>query len=371
MIPAIIAQQFKLKGYLVNIEPLGSGNVNDTYIAIFRTVFDEKKVVIQRINKTVFTDPKHLMKNMHLVTEHCHQRLIAEHGDAERIWQLPKIIKSKTGKDFVIDDDGEYWRCITRIASAHSYDSVQNMNHALEIGSVLGKFHHLVSDLPCDRLFDTLPGFHITPKYFDKLDQALSTKAGMTRLESSQVAKNVMKFIELRRDWSSVLEDAKARGELTLRPIHGDPKTANIMIDDATSKGTAIIDLDTVKPGLILYDIGDCLRSCCNPAGEECTDFNKIYFDVDLFFALLNGYGQHGKDALTDNDKAHIYDAVRLITYELALRFFADYLAGDIYFKTKYDGQNLHRARVQVQLCRSIEANESKIRRTLELLFKE
>ena len=83
-------------------------------------------------------------------------------------------------------------------------------------------------------------------------------------------------------------------GEVQLRPIHGDPKTANVMIDDATSKGTAIIDLDTVKPGLVLYDIGDCLRSCCNPAGEECTDFTKIYFDVDFCFALLNGY-QHGE----------------------------------------------------------------------------
>ena len=371
MISAIIAQQFDIEGYLVSVEPLGSGNVNDTYIAIFRTVFDEHKVVIQRINKTVFTKPEELMQNMHLVTEHAHQRLREEHDDAERIWQLPKVIPSKAGKDFIIDDEGEYWRAITRIASAHSYDAVQNINHALEIGSVLGNFHHILSDIPCDQLYDTLPGFHITPEYFKKLDDALATPAGKARLQSSQVAKNVMKFIELRREWSSFLENAKARGEVQLRPIHGDPKTANVMIDDATSKGTAIIDLDTVKPGLILYDIGDCLRSCCNPAGEECTDFTKIYFDVDFCFALLNGYQQHSKGLLTDFDKEHIYDAARLITYELALRFFADYLAGDVYFKTKYDGQNLHRARVQVQLCRSIEANESKIRRTLELLFKE
>jgi len=369
MISAIIAQQFKVDGWLVSVEPLGSGNVNDTYLAIFRTVFNEEKIVVQRINKNVFTNPEHLMQNMQLVTHYAHQRLIDEHEKAERIWQLPKVIPSKDGQDYVIDEDGEYWRAITRIASAHSYDSVQNTNHALEIGSVLGNFHHILSDLPCDQLYDTLPGFHITPQYFEKLDKALETKAGQARLQSSQVAKNVLRFIELRRDWSSILEDAKARGELQLRPIHGDPKTANIMIDDATSKGTAIIDLDTVKPGLILYDIGDCLRSCCNPAGEECTDFTKINFDVDLCFALLNGYQQHCKNVLTDYDKAHIYDAVRLITYELALRFFADYLAGDVYFKTKYDGQNLHRARVQVQLCRSIEANESKIRRTLEQLF--
>ena len=167
---AIIAQQFQVDGWLVTADPLGSGNVNDTYLAIFRTVFDEKKVVIQRINKTVFTNPERLMENMHLVTNYAHQRLIAEHDSAERIWQLPKVIPTKEGKDFVIDDNGDYWRAITRIASAHSFESVQNTNHALEIGSVLGKFHHLVSDLPCDMLFDTLPGFHITPQYFEKLD---------------------------------------------------------------------------------------------------------------------------------------------------------------------------------------------------------
>ena len=215
MISAIIAQQFDIEGYLVSVEPLGSGNVNDTYIAIFRTVFDEHKVVIQRINKTVFTNPVELMQNMHLVTEHAHQRLREEHDDAERIWQLPKVIPSKSGKDYIIDDQGEYWRAITRIASAHSYDAVQNINHALEIGSVLGNFHHILSDLPCDQLYDTLPGFHITPQYFQKLDDALATPAGKARLQSSQVAKNVMKFIDLRRGWSKC---NSARFTATPRP---------------------------------------------------------------------------------------------------------------------------------------------------------
>jgi len=137
------------------------------------------------------------------------------------------------------------------------------------------------------------------------------------------------------------------------------------MNDDATMKGTAIIDLDTVKPGLVHYDLGDCLRSCCNPAGEECQDLTKIYFDLDLCNALLKGYAAHARDFLTEADRHYLYDAVRLITFELMLRFFTDYLAGDVYFKVRYDGQNLLRARVQMQLCRSIEARESQIRRLL------
>ena len=222
--------------------------------------------------------------------------------------------------------------------------------------------------MPCDSLHDPLPGFHITPGYFPQLDEALKTKDGQTRLNATKVAHNVMVFLERRRDWCSVLEDAKARGELSMRPIHGDPKTANVMIDDMTNKGTAIIDLDTVKPGLVHYDIGDCLRSCCNPAGEETHDISSVTFDTDLCDAVLSGYREQAKGFLTEAEKYYLYDAVRLIAYEQALRFFADYIAGDVYYKVREEGQNLMRARVQVQLCRSIEANEPKIRRMLETL---
>ena len=188
------------------------------------------------------------------------------------------------------------------------------------------------------------------------------------RLNATRVAHNVLVFLEKRRDWCSVLESAKARGELSVRPIHGNPKTANVMIDEMTNKGTAIINLDTVKPGLVHYDIGDCLRSCCNPAGEETHDISSVTFDTDLADAVLSGYREQTKGFLRDVEKEYLYDAVRLITYEQALRFFADYIAGDVYYKVREEGQNLMRARVQVQLCRSIEANESKIRRMLELL---
>ena len=140
------------------------------------------------------------------------------------------------------------------------------------------------------------------------------------------------------------------------------------MIDDATGKGTSIIDLDTVKPGLIQYDLGDCLRSCCNPAGEDTTEISNVFFDSDLCEAVLMGYKKHSRNFLTDADKAYLFDAIRLITLELAIRFFADYLAGDQYFKIHHAGQNLERARVQIKLCQSIEARRSKIMRLAESL---
>ncbi len=365
---AFMAQRFQVDGRLVTVEATGSGNVNDTYLVTFRTIFSEERFILQRINTRVFTQPDKVMNNMRLVTAHVHAHLEAEQDDADRIWQLPRVIPAKDGKDYAVDSDGECWRAISLIASAHSYEQVQSPEHAHEIGAVLGQFHRLISDMPCDVLHDTLPGFHITPSYLEKLDAALTTACGQARLNSSGVAQNCLKFIEERREWCHVLEKAKERGELHLRAIHGDPKTANIMIDDMTGKGTSIIDLDTVKPGLVHYDIGDCLRSCCNPAGEETRDFASIYFDTDLCEALLKGYKSHARKFLTDADRYYLYDATRLIAFELGLRFFADYLAGDVYFKTRHEGQNLHRARVQFQLTKSIETREKTIRELFSML---
>lgn len=362
---AILANEFDVSGQLVSVEPTGSGNVNDTYLAIFRTTFSEFRFILQRLNTHVFSSPEAVMHNMKTITEHVHKRLNNEIEQADRIWQLPRIIPTKTGSDYILHDDGECWRAISLIASATAYEEIQNPEHAHEAGYVLGQFQRLISDLPAEQLKDTLPGFHITPSYLDQLDKALATNDGQARLKSSSAAKQVYNFINERRKWASVLEDAKAADKLPLRPIHGDPKIANIMIDDATGKGTCIIDLDTVKPGLVHYDFGDCLRSCCNPSGEDAQNLSKVIFDTDLCEAIVTGYMSFAKDFLTDVDREYLYDSIRLITFELGLRFFADYIAGDRYFKIRHEGQNLNRARVQLKLCESIETRESIIRKIL------
>lgn len=362
---ALMAQRFDVAGRLVTVDPTGFGNVNDTYLAVFRTVFSEERFILQRVNRRVFQKPELIMENMRLITEHAHRRIESEAHHSDRIWQLPRVIPTKDGHDLAIDGDGECWRAISHIASAHSYEKVQSVEHAHEAGTVLGYFQRIISDIPCERLHDTLEGFHVTPGYLKKYDQARETEEGRKRLESSWEAQYCARFIEKRRAWCSVLEDAKERGELGLRPIHGDPKIANIMIDDATGKGTCIVDLDTVKPGLVHYDLGDCLRSCCNPAGEEAADISKVYFDTDLCDAIVSGYLLNARDFLTEADRKYLFDAVRLICFELGLRFFADYIAGDVYFKTRYEGQNLNRACVQFKLTESVETREALIRKVL------
>lgn len=363
---SLLMNAFDVQGRLVTINPTGNGNVNDTFLAIFRNTFAEEQVILQRINAVVFPDPQIIMRNLHYLTAHVHPKLEAESDSADRVWQMPRIVKTREGKDFIADDTGNIWRVITKIASATAFDEAQNAEHATECGAVLGHFHWLVSDLDTHTMVDPLKGFHITPNYLAKYDAVLKTvPLAAERLKASMEARRMAIFIEDRRAFASTLQDALTAGELSLRMMHGDPKVNNIMIDDYTGKGTAMIDLDTVSPGLVHYDFGDALRSICNDAGEDEQNLSKVVFDLDLCEAFCKGYMAHAKSFLTDADRHYLFDAIRLITFELGLRFFQDYLAGSVYFKTQHPEQNLNRARVQFRLCESIEARERQIRMLL------
>ncbi len=366
MKPATIAEQFEVSGRLASIRPTGSGNVNDTYLAVFRTHFSEERIIVQRVNRHVFSQPEWIMENMSILTNHCHKQLQVEAPQADRIWQLPRIVPCQDGQDFFRDDNGDFWRALTLIASATSYDVAQSAEHAFEIGTVLGQFHRLVSEMNPLSLRDTLPGFHETPNYLAQYDAIVNAPSAQELIESSMEVVNLSRFIEERRDFAYTLQNAIEAGELKLRLIHGDPKISNIMIDDDTGKGTAIIDLDTAKPGLIHYDFGDALRSLCNRAGEETCELGKVVFDLDLCEAFVRGYMVYAREFLTDSDTRYLYDSIRLITFELGLRFFQDYLAGNVYFKVKTPEQNLQRAQVQFRLCESIETRRRQIKAVLD-----
>ena len=363
---SVLVHKFAIKGRLVTVFPVGGGNINDTYIAIFRNTFEEQQVILQRINANVFANPRKIMENLHYITQHSHEKLEREADGADRVWQMPKIIQTWEGEDFYTGIDGSCWRVITKIPSASAFDTPQGPEHAAECGAVLAHFHGLLSDLDISRLHDPLPGFHITPRYLEKYDETMASDAGQRRLNASMEARRLAKIIDDRRDFVPVLQKAIADGSLKKRVMHGDPKINNIMIDDFTGKGTAMIDLDTVSPGLVQYDFGDAVRSICNPAGEEELNLNRVVFDMDLFEAFARGYLAQARDFLTETDRHYLFPAVRLITFELGLRFFQDYLAGSVYFKTRSAEQNLNRARVQFRLCESIESRERMIRAVLE-----
>ena len=361
-----LLSKFDISGRLVLAQPFGNGNINDTYLAVYRNTFTETQVILQRVNSKVFRHPEDIMANMLAVCAHCHRKLEREADVSDRVWQMPRIVMTKDGSNFVRDEKGEVWRVITRILSARAFDTAQSPEHAMECGAVLGHFHYLVSDLPTRRIKDPLPGFHITPRYLHAYDRTLAKgKHAKSLLSASTEARRLAKFIEERRSLASFFTDGVARGDLKVRMFHGDPKVNNIMIDDFTGKGTAMIDLDTVAPGLVQVDFGDAIRSICNPAGEETTNLNAVMLDETLCAAFCRGYMREAREFMTDADRESLYDSIRLLTFELGLRFFQDYLAGDVYFKVSHPEQNLNRARVQFRLCESIEARELSIRRLL------
>jgi Ser/Thr protein kinase RdoA (MazF antagonist) len=225
------------------------------------------------------------------------------------------------------------------------------------VGYALGMFHTLLSDLSPERLADTLPGFHITPGYLAHYDEVL----GRQGARPSPEVNYGLRFVAERRTCAHVLANAMAQGKLSLRPIHGDPKVNNVMLDTATGQAVGMVDLDTVKPGLVHYDIGDCLRSGCNPLGEETEDWEAVRFEPELCRAILAGYLSLAQDFLTENDYAYLYDAIRLLTFELGLRFFTDYLAGNVYFKARHPEHNLARALVQFKLAERVESQAATI----------
>ncbi len=361
-----IAGKFELGGTVSEIRRYGSGRINDTYLVTMQA-WDNNKVILQRINGEVFSHPEWVMSNIRTVTDHIKDRLKQKNRiTSGRRWEVPTLFSAKDGKDYIVDADNSFWR-VMRFINAATFQEIRDEAHAREVGYGLGIFHSLISDLEADRLYDTIEGFHITPEYLRLFDSALEKRNVKNGSKDFSFCTD---FISERRQWASVLEDAKKGKKLSLRPIHGDPKLDNIMFDDS-GRAVSIIDLDTVKPGLIHYDIGDCLRSCCNNLGEDTNYTGDIYFRTDLCRAILQGYVSVAGSFLNENDYEYIYDSARLIAFELGIRFFTDYLAGNKYFKVIKEEDNLMRALVQFRLTESIESQEQDIRSIINSLKRE
>ena len=363
-----VAESFALPAPVAHIEPLGNGNVNATY-RVHLSSEDQGiahgSLVLQRLNAAVFREPRLVMANIEAVASHVERRLAEGNPDPEqRPWRMPAVLRGRHSADPWHEQDGEFWRMITYLEGTRSVDTLEGPEQAREIGAALGLFHALIHDLPADQLADTLEGFHITPLYLEQY-QRLLEDSSRDRCERCEEA---IAFVAERQDRVGVLEEAVAAGRLRLRPIHGDPKINNLLLCEESGRAVAMIDLDTVKPGLVHYDIGDCLRSACNPLGEECRDLDAVCFDLGLAEAVLQGYLSLARGFLTEAELDAIPDAIALLPFELGLRFLSDHLAGDVYFRTERPGHNLDRALVQFRLAASVERQRSQIEALLERL---
>jgi hypothetical protein len=359
-----IAEQFNTNGPVVSVKEYGTGNVNDTYLVTLDAPGGNKYFIMQRINQHVFRQPELIMLNMSALSDHVQARLEQEDlaNTSTRRWIVPRVFHTQDGHSYYRDENADFWRAMSFIDHSTAYPRVRDAQHAAEAGYALGRFQSLISDMRVDQLHDTLVGFHITPGYLQHYDGVLARNGVVHSRNGSADERYCKAFVAQRRKFANVLEDAKLNGQLPLRPMHGDPKIDNIMIDDATGKAVSIIDLDTVKPGLVHYDVGDCLRSCCNLLGEETDDLSHVCFELDLCREILRGYLSVTSAFFNASDYDYLYDAIRLIAFELGLRFFTDHLEGNVYFKARHPEHNLHRALVQFKLAESIEAQESDLK---------
>ncbi|WP_417908669.1 phosphotransferase enzyme family protein [Candidatus Electronema sp. PJ] len=331
---------------LASLAPLGKGRVNDTWLA---ETEQGQHYVVQRLNPTVFPEPALVQANLCRVTEHLQNCLVNDHR-----FKVFQVLSNATGQTAWLDSDGAWWRMLSYLDATQAIEAISEVSQAQAIGTALGLFHRLLASLPQPPLADTLPGFHNTPLYLAKYD-ALRLTACLPEVP------DCADFIHARRESMNVLEAARQQGTITVQTIHGDPKVGNFLFSQDGAQVISLVDLDTVKPGLLLHDLGDCLRSCCNTLGEEVTNLAQVLFDQEIFAAVLTGYFSHQTPLLTPEDQRLLVASAHLISLELGLRFYSDYLAGNCYFKVDHPEQNLFRARVQFALVRSIENQYSEL----------
>ena len=352
-----VARQFHIQGEFLSAEKYGSGHINDTYCATFDQNGMPVRYAFQRINHNIFKNPIALMENIQRVTAHIGNKLRDVNDSNRRVLTL---IFTHDGKSFHCDESGNYWRVYIFIEKARTFDSVETTKQAFEAARAFGNFQKLVADLPSPRLHDTIPEFHHTPKRFAALEKAIQADVA----NRARFAKLEIEFALRHKAICRALLDAN----LPERVTHNDTKFNNVMLDGATGEGICVIDLDTVMPGLALYDFGDMVRTTTSPTKEDERDLSKVMMQFQMFEALARGYLESASGFLTKAEKQFLAFSGKLITFEIGIRFLTDFLAGDTYFKVHRDGHNLDRCRTQFKLVESIEQQEEPMNKLVEKL---
>ncbi len=348
-----LAAAFSIHGQCLGGEPYGSGHINDTFVVNFNQAGTCVRYILQRINTRIFKDASALMENISRVTKHAAQRALAFGDDASR--RALTLVPARDGRSYHTDAGGSVWRCYLFIEKARTYDLVETPAHAREAARAFGEFQRLLTDLSGARLHETIPDFHNTRRRYENFMRAA---AADTQNRAAAVRADI-DFAMQNEGMVDVLASLQASGAVPERVTHNDTKFNNVMIDDATGRGICVIDLDTVMPGLALYDFGDMVRSATASALEDETDLSKVTMRMPVYEGLATGYLEAAGDFLTEAERAHLAFSGKLITFEIGLRFLTDYLEGDVYFKTKRPGHNLDRARNQFAMVRSIDAQQS------------
>lgn len=346
-----IASHFDFYGEFIDAHPYGFGHINDTYAARFRLPDGSTiRYLLQRINHNVFKNPPALMENISGVTRHLRQKIFLAGGDPNR--ETLNVIPTKSGQPYHLTDDGNYWRAYIFIEQARTYESVEDLHHVYSAAQTIGRFQSMVADYPIHELHETIPDFHNTPKRLATFRQAVEDDV----VNRAHLCQDDIQFVESHADKTSLLLDLCAAGAVPLRVTHNDTKLNNVMIDEMTGEGVCVIDLDTVMPGISLYDFGDFIRTGANTAAEDERDLTRVHVNLEVFERFTQGYLETAASSLNATEIDNLPVSALIITLENSIRFLTDFLNGDTYYKIHREGHNLDRARTQFKLVTELEA---------------
>lgn len=343
-------ESFQFDGKPADAVSYGSGHINDTFLVHCELPGGaEKRYILQRMNREIFTRPEELMENIINVTSFLRKKILEKGGNPER--ETLNVVPARDGKPYFVDSIGEYWRAYLFIEDAISYDAVERSADFYESAVAFGNFQYLLSDYPAKTLYETIEGFHNTKARFSTFKKAAEDDI-MGRAAS---VKEEIAFVLEREELACVLGDMLEEGKLPLRVTHNDTKLNNIMMDKQTGKGICVIDLDTVMPGLAIHDFGDSIRFGASTAAEDEEDLNKVSCDMELFELYSKGFIEGCRGSLTQTEREMMPMGAKVMTFECGIRFLTDYLQGDTYFKIHRPNQNLDRCRTQFKLVRDME----------------
>lgn len=342
------AEQFLLTGDIVDIRPYGEGHINKTLLV----TTSEKRYILQKMNTKVFSDPDSLMKNICYVTEHLRSRRV----------ETLRVVPTKAGAPFLKLSIEECYRVYDFIESTVTYQTVPDKKIFYNSGKAFGQFQNYLAEFDASLLTETIPHFHDTPKRFRDFEEALK----QDKLGRAKTCQKEIEFILSHKDTLHKVVDGLTDGSIPLRVTHNDTKLNNILMDAETKEARAVIDLDTIMPGSMIYDFGDSIRFGASTAAEDEKDLNKVHFDISLFETYFSGYYAAVKDSITEKELSLLPYGAYLLTTECGMRFLTDYLAGDTYFATKYDDHNLVRCRTQFQLAKEMEASFEQMKDIIE-----
>lgn len=361
-----ISSRFLLHGDFESGMPYGSGHINDTFAIQMNQGGTRVRYIFQRINHGVFAKPEQLMENIARVCEH-NLKTCGDLGQAERSRRVLTVIPARDGLPYTIDSENCYWRCYIFIEKSKTYDRIESRKQAYEAAKAFGNFQKLLTNLPGNRLHETVPDFHDTvARYRNLIDAIQADKCRRAALVEKEI-----NFFTTREKDTGRLIALMNEGALPERVTHNDCKLNNVMIDDESGEGICVIDLDTVMPGSALYDFGDMVRTATSPALEDEPDTSKVEMQMPMFEAIVTGYLAGAGSMLCATELEQLAFSGKLITMEIGMRFLTDYLEGDQYFKIHRENHNLDRSRTQIALVQSIEQQLEEMNAVVQKTAKE